>query len=241
MKNYLSFGGGVNSVAMHLLLLEQGVQFETIFVDHETDWPETYEYFKMFQGWLITRGLPRITVLKPDVQGYSSIYDYFWHYEMVPSFMLRICTDRFKVRVLTNHVSKPCFMMLGIDAGESKRAKLNTNKGIENRFPLIEAEIDRLGCEEIIKAHGLPLPMKSGCYICPFQKRSQWKELRMKHPDLFCDAEKLEKRNMEYRERQGKKPLYLNQSPKAPLSQVVQENQTFLFEEMEYPPCQCGL
>ena len=52
MKNYLSFGGGVNSVAMMLLLLDQKQEFESIFVDHGTDWPETYEYFDMFQEWL---------------------------------------------------------------------------------------------------------------------------------------------------------------------------------------------
>ncbi|RLC23031.1 MAG: hypothetical protein DRH93_08360 [Deltaproteobacteria bacterium] len=58
MKNYLSFGGGVNSVAMMLLLLDQKAEFEAIFVDHETDWPETYEYFDMFQKWLKDHGLP---------------------------------------------------------------------------------------------------------------------------------------------------------------------------------------
>lgn len=32
MKNYLSFGGGVNSVAMMLLLLDEGVEFEAVYV-----------------------------------------------------------------------------------------------------------------------------------------------------------------------------------------------------------------
>lgn len=50
MKKYLSFGGGVNSVAMMLMLLDQKDDFEAIFVDHGTDWPETYEYFEMFQA-----------------------------------------------------------------------------------------------------------------------------------------------------------------------------------------------
>jgi len=49
MKNYLSFGGGVNSVALYLYLLDQKVEFEAVFVDHGTDWPETYDYVEMFK------------------------------------------------------------------------------------------------------------------------------------------------------------------------------------------------
>jgi len=241
MKNYLSFGGGVNSVAMHLLLLDQKVEFEAIFVDHGTDWPETYEYFEIFQQYLNdTRNIP-ITVLKPNIKGVNNLYDYCWNYKMVPSFMFRWCTDKFKIQVVNKHIETPCFMLLGIDAGESHRAKISIDKGVEKRYPLIEADINRDGCKEIIKAHGLPIPMKSGCYICPYQRVSQWKELRKNHPDLFCKAEKLEQRNMDYRIEKGKVPLFLNQNPKATLRAIVNEKQYQLFSEDEYPPCQCEL
>ncbi len=239
MHNYLSFGGGVNSVALYLYLMEQKIDFEALFVDHGTDWPETYEYVDMFQEWLTKNGYKPIIVLKPNVEGYESIYDYFYHYKMVPSFMLRICTDKFKVRIIHKYVKKPCFMMLGFDAGEAKRARLSSKTGIENRFPLIEAEIDRRGCKEIIKNHSLPVPKKSGCYICPFQKKAQWVELRRTHPDLFCKAEKMEKRNIKYRRSIGKKPLFLSASKKQ-LSTIVDENQMMIFKEDEYPPCYCG-
>ncbi|HEX9972317.1 MAG TPA: phosphoadenosine phosphosulfate reductase family protein [bacterium] len=71
MKKYLSFGGGVNSVAMMLMLLDQKDEFEAIFVDHGTDWPETYEYFEMLQGWMKDHRHSQITVLKPDVYGFD--------------------------------------------------------------------------------------------------------------------------------------------------------------------------
>ena len=44
MKQYLSFGGGINSTALLLLLTDRGEEFETIFVNHDGDYPETYEY-----------------------------------------------------------------------------------------------------------------------------------------------------------------------------------------------------
>jgi len=247
MRNYLSFGGGVNSVAMMLMLLDQGADFEAVFVNHETDWPETYEYFTMFQGWLVENGHRQITELKPQLnikrsgEVFDSLYEYCWSREMVPSFMSRWCTDKFKIRALKKYVETPAFQYLGIDAGEAHRAKLNAFKGVENRFPLIEANINRAGCKDIIKSHGLPVPMKSGCYICPFQKRGQWGELRRKHPCLFQDAVDLEQRNIKNRIKRGKAPLYLFQSFKAPLSAVVGETQRPVFKQDEYPPCECGL
>ena len=265
MKKYLSFGGGVNSVAMMLMLLDQKEDFEAIFVDHGTDWPETYEYFEMFQEWLIENGHKPITVLKPNVQGYENLYKYYWDNKWVPSFMARICTDKFKIRPIHKYVEKPCFMLLGIDYGEIKRAKISTNKGTENRYPLIEVEINREGCKQIIADHGLPIPMKSGCYICPYQKKTQWVELRKKHPGLFCKATSMEKRNMDERIRintelklialkyahvipaimvlslfEGRKVFTLSASKKT-ISAMVEETQQNLFEQDDYPPCQCGL
>jgi len=234
MKNYLSFGGGVNSVALYLYLLDNNIDFEAVFVDHGTDWPETYEYVEMFR-----KKYP-LTILKPNVTGYDNLYEYCWHYSMVPSFKFRWCTSKFKVKVLHTYYKSPAFIMLGIDFAEQKRAKINSDKGFENRFPLIEAEIDREGCKDIIRSHKLPIPIKSGCFICPFQKAHQWKELRRYHPGLFCKAVELEKRQMVSREAQGKKPFNLSIS-KASLQSIVDENQRQLFKEDEYPPCNCGL
>jgi hypothetical protein len=237
MHNYMSYGGGVNSVAMYLLLAGEGSEFEPIFVNHGTDYPETYEYFEMFSEWIDRRGYPAITVLRPA----ETLYDYSMKFRMVPSMMNRWCTRIFKLDLINGYIATPCFQNIGIDWGERKRAKISTNKGVENRYPLIEHEIDREGCKEIIRKAGLPVPMKSGCFICPYQRVAQWKYLRREHPDLFCRASELERINIEYRKECGKKPLYLNQWPKATLGSIVDEKQMRLFEVDEYPPCACGL
>ncbi len=238
MKNYLSYGAGVNSTAMLLLLHDEGWEFESIYVDHGCDWPETREYVKM-----MALKYP-ITILKPDVEGFSNLYDYCWHHKMVPFFSQRFCTAKFKVRVMQKYVEIPCFQYIGFSKGEEHRAKLTAFKGAENRFPLIEWEIDRAGCEEIIKGHGLPVPMKSGCWFCLFQRVGEWKKLRREHPDLFCKAQQLEARNMEYRRTHARKDGSFKQfglaGPKR-LSEIVKEGHGWLFEEMEYPPCNCML
>ena len=88
MSSYLSFGGGVNSVAMMLHLLSQGGKFESVFVDHGTDWPETYQYLELLQTWLVKNKYQPITVLKPDVEGFNCLYDFCFHKKIIPSIGL---------------------------------------------------------------------------------------------------------------------------------------------------------
>ncbi|EFK09853.1 phosphoadenosine phosphosulfate reductase family protein [delta proteobacterium NaphS2] len=226
MKNYLSFGGGVNSVAMHLLMLGLGEDFESVFVHHGTDWPETYEYVAGFQWWLKANGHRPITILIPEVQGFNNLYDYSLHFRRPPSPWIRSCTDKFKIRPMNKYYQKPCFVMIGIDAGEAHRAKISVSKGVENRYPLIEHNIDREGCKEIIRRNGLTVPKKSGCYICPFQPAREWKKLRREKTGLYCKALTLEKAGLARRKEEGKTPLYINKNP---LDMVVSENQIPLF------------
>jgi len=52
--------------------------------------------------------------------------------------------------------------------------------------------------------------------------------------------EQLEKLNTELRASKGKRPGHIHPSGKT-LINVVDENQSQIFEQDEYPPCQCGL
>jgi hypothetical protein len=236
MKNYLSFGGGVNSVAMMLLLMDEGVEFEAVYA-WMPDWPETHEYLMMLEE----KGYP-ITVITggEPVRGIKegNLYEYAWLQHMMPQRNPRWCTAKFKVGTLIKYQKPPAFVNIGISMDESHRAKMSRSDGLENRFPLIERGIDRDGCIEIIKSHGLPVPIKSGCYICPFQRVSQFKQLRRKHPELFCKLVDLERRNVAWRAAKGKPPYY---NMKKPIDKVVNEPDSYLFDDMAYPPCQCGL
>jgi 3'-phosphoadenosine 5'-phosphosulfate sulfotransferase (PAPS reductase)/FAD synthetase len=101
MMNYLSFGGGVNSTALLIYLKEQGEDFETIFVNHGGDWPETYEYV----DYLRDEGY-EIKEIIPNEAGCKTIIEYCYHYHIVPGMQRRFCTDHFKparaVRRLSN-------------------------------------------------------------------------------------------------------------------------------------------
>ena len=241
MKHYLSFGGGVNSVALYLLMEQLGINFEAVFVDHGGDWPETYEYVDYF----ISTGR-KLTILTPEVSGERTLVDFCLNKRMTPNRRIRWCTDQWKVRPLLKHFQTPCFSHIGIDAGESRRARISSNNGVENRYLLIEHNIDRVGCKEIIKKAGLKDPGKSGCWFCPFQRVGQWRRLRREYPALFCKAMKMEKGQNERRAENGKGPYYTIREnlPLSKLVSVGRESQRALpgLEDIfEYPPCQCGL
>lgn len=241
MKRYLSFGGGVNSTALLLLLVDEGVEFEAVFVDHGTDWPETYEHVQLMQE----RGYP-ITVLRPDFRGFDNLYEYALHANLVPSLHVRWCTSNFKASVLYDYYDKPCLDLVAIDAGESHRARISAESGIEKRHPLVCLGIDRRGCEAIIEDHGLPIPIKSGCYICPMQRREQWVELNRRHPDLWCKAMTLENASVDSQIGKRAEPFYINDRPlmeviraKDGRGRRVNDDQQDLFDDRR--PCQCGL
>jgi 3'-phosphoadenosine 5'-phosphosulfate sulfotransferase (PAPS reductase)/FAD synthetase len=240
MKNYLSFGGGVNSVALYLLLEQIGMEFEAVFVDHGGDWPETYEYVDYF----IQSGRP-LTILKPVVQGSTSLIKHCEKYRMIPSRQQRWCTEKWKIIPLLKYFEPPCFSHIGIDAGESHRAKISSNAGVENRYLLIEHGLDREACIRLIEKAGLKNPGKSGCWFCPFQRIAQWRRLRRAHPELWCKAVSMETEQNKGRKERGKSKPFNFIREDLPLTKLIgnREKQKALpgMEELEYPPCQCDL
>ncbi len=235
MKHYLSFGGGVNSVALYLLMQDLGMEFEAVYVDHGADWPETAEYVETFR-----KKYP-VTIITPEYKGCKSILEYCQKYSETPSRRFRWCTGKFKVRPINKYFQSPCFVHLGVDAGEAHRARFASEGGRENRYLLLEHGINRDGCKDIIKKHGLSVPIKSGCFFCPFQRLSQFRALRRKHPDLFCIAQNIEKKAVARMISEGRNPVYTKGD--TPLAEIINDKQHVLpgMESLEYPPCQCGL
>ena len=177
-----------------------------------------------------------ITVLPARREGLS-LYDYCVDREMIPSPRARWCTQWWKVVPIRAYQEAPAFDLMGIDAGEPRRAKYRERDGIVADYPLVRWGVNRAGCLEVIKRHGLPIPKKSGCFFCPYQRREQWVDLRENYPDLWCKATRLEQIVVEKQRKKGNAPYYLGSHP---LPDIVQENQGSLFDGYRRP-CQCGL
>ena len=199
-KWILSFGGGVNTVALMIYLINNNYPFdEVVFADVGGELPETYSYLKVARKYLLDHGIPLKTI-KVRVGG-SGLYECGIRRRVIPSQVWRWCTRDFKVkpiyrfyRSLNVHVNQ----YLGIDYGEFHRMKDSIVDYVTNIYPLVDAKINREGCVDIIKEEGLPVPVKSGCYFCPFNSYDRWKYVLEHHPKLYNKAIALEENSKHF-------------------------------------------
>lgn len=182
MKYYLSYGGGVNSTALAMLAIDgklpgiDPADVVLIFADTKTEKDETYYFIKyhfvpmlaLYQQQLIT------------VQGKEGVLETWERLSVTGSRTLRSCTVEKKVTPIKKYMQahEPGPKMIGFSSEESHRAKR-----VDSLYPLIELGIDRQGCEKTIADYGLPVPVKSGCWCCPFTRVGDILNLIRRQPE----------------------------------------------------------
>jgi len=204
---YLSYGAGVGSEALRLWLLENNWPHEAVYVDHGCDWPETREFVKT---------IPNLTIIKPDVQGFDNLYEYCLEKQIIPFTNTRFCSDKFKSRPLEKYFKQPAITYLGITIDEAHRVHGN-KKDIYYHYPFVCLGMTRQDCIQYIHERTGIVPMRSGCWFCPFQNKGRWRLLYHLHPDLYQKAKELEATST--------RGLVLDRK----LESIVQENQGRLF------------
>lgn len=209
----VAFGGGVDSTAMILGLYEKNEPIDLIlFADTGAERPETYAHIENFSKWLVSKGLPEITVVKRtkkdgDVEG---LEEECLRTKNLPSiaYGFKTCSQKHKIRPQDKFLNNwdksieywktggKCVKYIGYDAGEAHRAenadKRNDPK-YENKYPLIDWQWEREDCLNIIKKHGISNVAKSACFFCPSSRPKEIIDLYEKHPDLMEKALNLEK------------------------------------------------
>ena len=169
-----------------------------------------------------------------------TLIEYCEHYRVTPFPGTRWCTQGWKTDPVHHWAAAHGIEVqyIGIAADEAHRQPLKER-------PLVARGVTRRGCVDIIEAEGLDVPQKSGCYICPFQRDSQWRELWKRHPDLFERAAHLEDLSTERRGEQA----YIRAGGRYPLRQLLAgfEGQMTMLDESDwdallaYRPCVCGI
>jgi hypothetical protein len=191
MREYQSFGAGVNSVALAEILRHKP---EKVFADTGCEYPETYAYLKKY--------LYPITVLNEPVEGCATIEEWCLKLGHAPFRQFRSCADKFKHRRMERYYEKPCTVYIGIAYDERHRVRISEKGQFSYKYPLVEQGITRDKCKEIITEAGLEIPPKSGCWLCPFQSKASWWRLARHHPDLFERACRIDELNEKVRLRE---------------------------------------
>lgn len=188
----LSYGGGVNTTALMVKLVREKMPFDVaVFADTGAELPETYSYLDVAARYLERHGVEFKIVRSRN----GTLYDTCKRRKVIPSKMWRWSTRDYKItpihryyRSLGTHIHQ----YMGIAYDEIGRMKAAMEDYITNEFPLIDWKMTRQDCIDVIRSAHLPLPVKSGCYFCPFQDIGRWQELYDKHPELFEKAMELE-------------------------------------------------
>ena len=229
MKTYLSLGAGVDTTA---ILLMPDIMDKTDFVmfaDTCGENPETYEYIdKYIKPYLEKIQKPLIIVHGEEkVNGKieTNMEMAYLGWKMIPVRFMRHCTDKWKIRPMhkylqSNYPDDSLRVIIGFAFDEIQRVNTTRWQDQETWFPLIDKKMTRDDCKKYILKQGFPVPPKSGCFYCPFQRLDQWKNLRNNHPDLWQRAVDLEQNGSHYPEmtlsnfKKKGKPMTLKQVDK---------------------------
>ena len=193
-EHIISWGGGVNStaiIALHLLGELKGKP-EIVFADTGCEYPETYAYINIVGNILHKDGW-KVTILRPYIQPelYSkfaketrTLTDACKIKKCVPHFKWRWCNDHFKKSPLRKYANGRSYL-IGICKDEKHR--IHDGKDI---YPIKDYTRDE--CIELIKKAELPPAHKTGCYICPLQRKAQWIDMYKNKPNLWKECVEIE-------------------------------------------------
>jgi 3'-phosphoadenosine 5'-phosphosulfate sulfotransferase (PAPS reductase)/FAD synthetase len=257
----LSYGGGVNTVAMLVRLVNEGWHGPIVFADTGGEHPETYCHIKYMEEWMKPHGLEITRLSFADGLDYDflrravkiggggadnvigrTLEEYCLHRKLVPLLSVRWCSVMYKQALLKQYLTD-CGLAVslrGIGSDEPGRIRNFDDAA----YPLNDWGWTRRDCIEYIKAQGIPLPRKSGCFFCPAQKRSKWRDLWRDNSDLYERAAVMERVASQ---RCGKKCTL---QPDGILSldemRIGFESQSVMDfanepEMRAYEPCICGL
>src|SRR6266480_309658 len=191
-KHILSYGGGVNTTALMILLIKKQMPLdEAVFADTGAELPETYKNVRLAKRYLGSRGSPLTVVNSKN----GTLFETCKKRQVIPSQIWRWSTRDYKItpirayyRSLGSHIHE----YLGIAYDEVDRMKLSVDPKVTSDFPLVDEKMTRDDCVRLIENAGFPVPIKSGCYFCPFNTVDRWHYVWQNHRDLYNRAVRLE-------------------------------------------------
>lgn len=210
MKRILSLGAGVQSTTMALMAAhgEVGPMPDcAIFADTKWEPAAVYEHLKWltsgnmlpFPVHIVSAGNIRSDILtrsNTTGQRFAAVPWYIRKPDGDDAMGRRQCTKEYKIRPIQRKVvellnGRPkggAEVWVGISTDEGVRARQSRVQYIVNRWPLLEARMNRNDCLRWLERKGYPEPPKSSCIGCPFHSNAHWRALRDETPGEWDDA-----------------------------------------------------
>lgn len=199
MINVLNYGGGIQSVALCVLIKRKVIEKPDFVVIADTSYEcaSTWSYLhEHTQPLLADIGL-QVEIIPHSLSRYD-LTDKNGGL-LIPMHtstgqMRTFCSANWKRDVVnayleSRHGIRDMVKWIGFSIDEARRAKLKPErKGITIRYPLLELHLSRQDCKALILSDGLPLPRRSRCWFCPHQSNAEWAELRDTSPAEWIGA-----------------------------------------------------
>lgn len=240
INKYISFSGGVESTTMCILY---GKGAKAIFCDTGSEHDEIYERIDLVEKYCkkLHDGDFELIRVKADVKTKtgiraSSLEDYIREYKYMPSPMARFCTRLFKIEPIENYLAQvkgEKQIMIGLNYDEIDRTgNLQKLPNCDYKYPLMDDELDRDDCIDILRLHGLnpdfPVYMlRGGCKFCFFKRESEYKAMYYLDKSTFKEIQKLEN------EIQDERSKHFSIMPNKSFDELELECKSILFKEEE--------
>ena len=229
---WLSYGGGVNSTALAILMIQgklpQYDPWRIVFSDTGCERDETYAYIRdVWIPYLEANG-KTLEIVKPMV----SVMVRWENQHNTGNRFHKDCSREAKRRVIRSHIERNGGgeQLIGFDIGEAHRA---THGQI---YPLVDLGVDRLDCDMIIREAGLPSPGKSGCWCCPHSRVGDVIRLVKEHP---CRADRIERLEQAANQFHGGNHYQFQYGPIAYWRDRACQQDLFIPEADPDMPCDC--
>lgn len=197
-----AWGMGVDSTAMIIEWVARGLPLSVVLTaDTGTEREETYAFLPLFQQWMNAHGIEN-HVVRYVPQRFKHWPPYFTLLEncltnaTLPSisFGRHSCSQKWKIQPQDQWVAgwklaQDCWRdggkvvkLIGYDASPADSRRYAHREGhvserFDYRYPLREWGWDRARCARRIREEGLPVPIKSACWLCAAQKVDELRSL----------------------------------------------------------------
>jgi hypothetical protein len=243
----LSLGAGVQSSCVALMAAAGEISpmpAAAVFADTQAEPPSVYRWLDWLEKQLpfpvhrVSKGDIVATITTPkqkkDKTGWwvnSNIPAFVKNADGSDGMLQRQCTENFKIEPIRKEVRRlaavergetriAVVQWIGISVDEIHRMKLSREKWQVNRWPLIEAGMNRHDCLQWMSRRGFPKPPRSSCVFCPYHSNREWRRLRDEEPDSFARAVEVEKLYQTAKAKGGVHGALFLHSQRVPLDQA---------------------
>lgn len=212
----IMFGLGQQSTVLVEMAIEGKLQVDEIITcDTGEEMPQSYDTLEFYKKRLEAANI-KFTILKRDYP----LYEHFYSQNKVPlGWVNPYCSSHFKRDLANSHYRKTLsngrlyakdieiIEYLGITTDEIGRMKPAKESWKTKEYPLIEMGMSRQDCINYLKDRYIPIPVKSGCWLCPNKSWNYFKEMKYNQPKLFEKLIQLEKNAEKYNATLKGKPM----------------------------------